>query len=1194
MLLLLACTGESPFKPENATVNLTLQNSGGHSDPSTITDTVGNRVRINLIGYLPSYIDSVKVVIGISTTTDTDFTFPKTTSWTDSQWIEIVFHSPGTRTVTATVFVEGKAKPVTATIVVVGRLVNHAPALDVSGVRNITTTQACSLSLSTRDIDSGQTFTYAMIKAPQNATLAANIFKWTPPTGHTGTDTVKFTVTDNGKPPMSDTQTVFITVSLQITVPVKVQGVKAASKINGYFVFSWSKVSNADSYDVFRSADMVNFQKIGSSSDSLFGDSVKTANFYYYVVAVNSAGPSPASAMVYSGSIKTPPVIMVLADTSVAQGKTLAFMVQYVASAQDTVTLGATDISGGKLPDSATFDSRTGLFTWTPTFSELGLYKIIFTATNGNAVGKDTVKITVNKTDRAPVVQAQSVNTGRDAAITITLIANDPDNDAITQWRLPTAARHGTATLANPAIGSVVYTPNAGFIGVDTFAVDAYDGSLWSMAPANVIVTVDSSKIAPKIQTQPRPDTTVNQGGSVTFTVTINNAFPTPAFTWYKGTKGSGASVQSGTNSSYQKTGVAAADSGNYYVIVVNASGSDTSAYAHLTVNRPPVANDQNISTNRNTAKAITLTASDPDGNPLSNWNIVSNPIHGSLSGIAPNVSYTPTTNFAGADSFAFNVSDNAPLVSNTAKVKITVVDVAVAPVIQNQPGNLTKDKGLSASFLVSINADANPAPTYQWQKNGTNIPAATNATAATATLTINPVNYSDQGNYRVAVSNSAGSDTSNSATLTVRDITPPTIILKGAADTIALNSVWVDPGDSVWDDRDGVITSSVVAGGTVNALTIGKYTKTYNVSDAAGNAAVQMTRVVRVEGWELINSSLSAKYVQMVINPNNVLYMAYIDASDNLVRVKQLNGTTWVSMGGTVNSAQTYDMSFALAPDGVTPCVGYIQDNSGDYSTYFAKLSAGVWSNNFVNLGYPGFFDIGIAADNTPWGVLNNAVMKQRTDGSGVWDTMITTAGPFWGFSGMGASYRHVHVMGFTSTAHYNSYPGNSMVNFIVKKRSGNSWIPAGSDSTVGSWNGPPFQMAFSPNRVFAAAPHGANQADPYVYELIGTNWTQLGVPIPPVSPATEYGTYGFSLAAATSDGTPYLAYKNGNSSNAAIYVKKYNGTNWEGVPAKTTDPVVAQGASHIFMVVGNNICYLSIIDDSGVLKLYRYQKQL
>jgi hypothetical protein len=176
--------------------------------------------------------------------------------------------------------VEGKAKPVTATIVVVGRVVNHAPALDVSGVRNITTAQTCSLSLAATDVDIGQTFTYAMLKAPLGATLSADKFKWASPAGHTGTDTVIFIVTDNGTPPMSGTATVFITVSSQITAPVKVQGVKAVSKTNGYFVFSWNKVSNADSYDVFRSADTVNFQKIGSASDSLFGDSVKTANFY--------------------------------------------------------------------------------------------------------------------------------------------------------------------------------------------------------------------------------------------------------------------------------------------------------------------------------------------------------------------------------------------------------------------------------------------------------------------------------------------------------------------------------------------------------------------------------------------------------------------------------------------------------------------------------------------------------------------------------------------------------------------------------------------------------------------------------------------------------------------------------------------------------------------------------------------------
>ena len=416
---------------------------------------------------------------------------------------------------------------------------------------------------------------------------------------------------------MSDTQKVIITVSSQIIAPAQVQGVVTVSKVNGYFVLSWNKVSNADSYNIFRSADTVaaDFQKVGSTSDSLFGDSVKTGNYYYYVVAVNTAGTSPASAMIFSGSIKTPPVIMVpTVDTTVSQGKTLSFIVTIIASAQDTVVLGATDISGAKPPDSATFTPKTGLFTWNPTFGELGLYRIVFTATDGNLVVKDTVKITVNKTDRPPVVQAQSINTGTNQAITVSMAASDPDNDPITQWQVTQKPSNGTATLADSTKGSVVYTPNAGFAGVDTFAVKAFDGTLWSVASANVIVTVSSIKVAPKIQTQPRPDTTVSQGGSVAFTVGINNASPSPTFIWYKGTKGSGTVKDSSTNPLYQKTGVTAADSGNYYVIVVNSSGADTSAYAHLNVNVPPSA--PTLSSPANSATGIAVS-------PTLTWNAV-------------------------------------------------------------------------------------------------------------------------------------------------------------------------------------------------------------------------------------------------------------------------------------------------------------------------------------------------------------------------------------------------------------------------------------------------------------------------------------------------------------------------------------------------------------------------------------------
>ena len=84
------------------------------------------------------------------------------------------------------------------------------------------------------------------------------------------------------------------------------------------------------------------------------------------------------------------------------------------------------------------------------------------------------------------------------------------------------------------------------------------------------------------------------------------------------------------------------------------------------------------------------------------------------------------------------------------------------APYIIAQPVNQTVTAGQTATFSVIA---AGTAPlAYQWQKNGANIAGATAASYATPVTTT-----ADSGEqFRVAVSNSAGSVTSMPATLTV------------------------------------------------------------------------------------------------------------------------------------------------------------------------------------------------------------------------------------------------------------------------------------------------------------------------------------------------------------------------------------------------------------------------------------------
>jgi serine protease len=110
-------------------------------------------------------------------------------------------------------------------------------------------------------------------------------------------------------------------------------------------------------------------------------------------------------------------------------------------------------------------------------------------------------------------------------------------------------------------------------------------------------------------------------------------------------------------------------------------------AYAALqwsaTPNNPPVANDQSVTIDEDTTAAITLTATDPDGDTLT-YLILSGPSNGVLTGTAPTLTYTPNADYNGADSFAFKANDGTAN-SNIATVNITVNPVNDLPVADDQ-----------------------------------------------------------------------------------------------------------------------------------------------------------------------------------------------------------------------------------------------------------------------------------------------------------------------------------------------------------------------------------------------------------------------------------------------------------------------------------------------------------------------------
>lgn len=127
-------------------------------------------------------------------------------------------------------------------------------------------------------------------------------------------------------------------------------------------------------------------------------------------------------------------------------------------------------------------------FTGTDTFSY-----VVSDGQGGTTVGSVmiTVKGPSGSTNQAPTAADDSAATAQDTPVTIDILANDADADGdALNITIDGPPVNGTAVVNN---GKVVYTPNAGFAGVDSFTYIVSDGK-GSTATATVTVTVTASQ----------------------------------------------------------------------------------------------------------------------------------------------------------------------------------------------------------------------------------------------------------------------------------------------------------------------------------------------------------------------------------------------------------------------------------------------------------------------------------------------------------------------------------------------------------------------------------------------------------------------------------------------------------------------------------------------------------------------------
>ena len=288
--------------------------------------------------------------------------------------------------------------------------------------------------------------------------------------------------------------------------------------------------------------------------------------------------------------------------------------------------------------------------------------------------------------------------------------------------------------------------------------------------------------VAPSIVAQP-VSISILTGQTATFSVTATGTAPL-AYQW----KMNGTAIAGATGSTYTTPTETTSNNGAQFTVAVsNAAGTVISNAATLTVTTTPVAPSITTQPSNQTifaGQTATFSVVANGTSPLSyQWSQ-----NGTAIGGATSSSYTTpteTTSNSGA-TFSVVVSNSAgSATSNNAT--LTVNPDPVAPTITSQPASQTINAGQTATF--SVTASGTAPLSYQWLQNGTAIGGATSSSYTTPVETV-----SNSGtHFSVTVSNSAGSATSNTATLTVNGVigalNPSTTSLNFNTVTVTMNS---------------------------------------------------------------------------------------------------------------------------------------------------------------------------------------------------------------------------------------------------------------------------------------------------------------------------------------------------------------------------------------------------------------------
>ncbi len=353
-------------------------------------------------------------------------------------------------------------------------------------------------------------------------------------------------------------------------------------------------------------------------------------------------------------------------------------------------------------PTNGTADIVGTNVVFTPTLNFLGTATIGYVITDGIG-GTNSSVITIVITNVPPVANPDAYSVAENTTNNVlSPLVNDtlftPGGVLSLVSLTPT---NGTATISGT---NVLFTPTTDFLGTATIGYVITDG----LGGTNSSLITISVTNRPPLAVNDAVFTGINL--PVTVPVLGNDSDPDGnPLSIVSVSPTNGTANILGTNVVFTP---ATNFIGTGYVqyVITDGKGASNSALVTITVTNIiviPTADPQSVTTTENTAKAITLTGSDVRSQPLT-FSIVNSPTNGTLSLLDTNtgaVTYTPATNYFGADTFTFRVN-NGQTNSPAAAVSITVLPVADLSVTKFGATN-----GIAGSNLVYTVTVTNRGP---------------------------------------------------------------------------------------------------------------------------------------------------------------------------------------------------------------------------------------------------------------------------------------------------------------------------------------------------------------------------------------------------------------------------------------------------------------------------------------------------